>query len=99
MNRGCNIFHRAAADGIRALGLMLLVALAIGAGPARAQKFEVESFMLANGMQIVVLPNQRVPAVTQTVWYRVGAADDPRGKSGIAHFLEHLMFKGTKTVA
>ena len=85
-------------------GLMLLLALAIGAMPMRvmpaaAQKFEVESFTLANGMQIVVLPNHRVPAVTQTVWYRVGAADDPRGKSGIAHFLEHLMFKGTKTTA
>jgi len=43
----------------------------------------------------VVLPNHRVPAVTQMVWYKTGAADDPRGKSGIAHFLEHLMFKGT----
>ena len=50
-------------------------------------------------MQVVVLPNHRVPAVTQTVWYKIGAADDPRGKSGIAHFLEHLMFKGTKTTA
>jgi zinc protease len=81
------------------LGLFLLLALAIGARPAAAQKFDVESFTLANGMQIVVLPNHRVPAVTQTVWYRTGAADDPRGKSGIAHFLEHLMFKGTKTTA
>jgi zinc protease len=85
-------------------GLILLLALAIGAIPMRvmpaaAQKFDVESFTLANGMQIVVLPNHRVPAVTQTVWYRIGAADDPRGKSGIAHFLEHLMFKGTKTTA
>src|SRR5207302_6358786 len=40
--------------------------------------------------------NHRVPAVTQMLWYKVGAADDPRGKSGIAHFLEHLMFKGTE---
>src|SRR6185436_12625273 len=48
------------------------------------------------GLQVVVLPNHRVPAVTQMVWYKVGAADDPRGRSGIAHFLEHLMFKGTK---
>ena len=46
-------------------------------------------------MQVVVLPNHRVPAVTQMVWYKVGAADDPRGRSGLAHFLEHLMFKGT----
>ncbi|MGD9616905.1 MAG: M16 family metallopeptidase [Alphaproteobacteria bacterium] len=81
------------------LFLVLLFALAIGERPAAAQQFEVESFMLGNGMQVVVLPNRRVPAVTQTVWYRIGAADDPRGKSGLAHFLEHLMFKGTRTTA
>jgi zinc protease len=80
-------------------GLFLLLAFALGAMPAAAQRFHVESFTLANGMQVVVLPNHRVPAVTQTIWYRVGAADDPRGKSGLAHFLEHLMFKGTETTA
>jgi zinc protease len=64
--------------------------------PASAQRFGAESFTLANGLQVVVLPNHRTPAVTQMVWYKTGAADDPRGKSGIAHFLEHLMFKGTK---
>lgn len=79
-----------------AIGLALI--LAVGS-PAQAQRFGAESFTLANGMQVVVLPNHRVPAVTQMVWYKVGAADDPRGKSGIAHFLEHLMFKGTKTLA
>src|SRR5207302_8193257 len=46
--------------------------------------------------QVVVLPNHRTAAVTQMVWYKIGAADDPHGKSGQAHFLEHLMFKGTK---
>ena len=51
-----------------------------------AQRFGAESFTLANGLQVVVLPNHRVPAVTQMVWYKTGAADDPRGKSGIAHF-------------
>jgi zinc protease len=49
-------------------------------------------------MQVVVAPNRRIPAVVQMVWYKVGAADDPLGKSGIAHFLEHLMFKGTAAV-
>ena len=88
---------RSVASRRGALGLVLL--LAIGARPAAAQKFDVESFTLGNGMQVVVLPNHRVPAVTQAVWYRIGAADDPRGKSGLAHFLEHLMFKGTKTTA
>ncbi len=55
----------------------------------------VESSMLANGMQIVVIPDRRAPVVTHMVWYKVGSADEERGKSGIAHFLEHLMFKGT----
>src|SRR5215472_5685972 len=64
--------------------------------PAVAQNFGAETFVLDNGMQVVVVPNHRVPAVTQMVWYKVGAADDPRGKSGSAHFLEHLMFKGTR---
>jgi zinc protease len=66
------------------------------AASARAQRFAAETFALDNGMQVVVAPNHRVPAVTQMVWYKVGAADDPVGKSGLAHFLEHLMFKGTE---
>ena len=57
-----------------------------------------ESFMLENGMQVIVLPDHRAPVVTHMVWYRVGSADEPPGKSGIAHFLEHLMFKGTKKI-
>ncbi|MCW2246078.1 zinc protease [Azospirillum fermentarium] len=61
--------------------------------------FFPESFTLPNGMQVVVITNTRVPVVTHMVWYRVGAADEPRGTSGIAHFLEHLMFKGTKDLA
>ena len=71
------------------------VALALLAAPASAQRFGAESFTLGNGMQVVVVPNHRIPAVVQMVWYKLGAADDPLGKSGIAHFLEHLMFKGT----
>src|SRR5690606_18553851 len=53
----------------------------------------------ANGMQVVVIPDTRAPVVTHMVWYRVGAADEPRGQSGIAHFLEHLMFKSTEKIA
>ncbi|HEV2302723.1 MAG TPA: pitrilysin family protein [Stellaceae bacterium] len=64
--------------------------------PAAAERFPAEAFTLRIGMQVVVVPNHRSPAVTQMVWYKVGSADDPPGKSGIAHFLEHLMFKGTK---
>lgn len=59
------------------------------AGPA------IEKFKLGNGMQVVVIPDRRAPVATHMVWYRNGSADDPLCKSGIAHFLEHLMFKGT----
>jgi zinc protease len=74
-----------------------VLTLAAGICGAQAQQFPAETFTLGNGLQVVVLPNHRVPAITQMVWYKVGAADDPRGRSGLAHFLEHLMFKGTKT--
>ena len=57
---------------------------------------QVANFTLKNGLELVVIPDHRAPVVTHMVWYRNGAADDPPGKSGIAHFLEHLMFKGTK---
>ncbi len=61
------------------------------AGPAITQA------KLGNGLEIVVIEDHRAPVVTHMVWYRNGSADDPPGKSGIAHFLEHLMFKGTKS--
>ncbi len=64
---------------------------------ARAEKvFNAETFSLDNGLQIVVIPNHRAPVVTHMVWYKVGAADEVPKKSGAAHFLEHLMFKGSK---
>ncbi len=58
---------------------------------------DVTTFTLDNGMQVVVIPDRRAPVVTHMVWYKAGSADEPPGKSGIAHYLEHLMFKGTKT--
>lgn len=64
--------------------------------PAPAIGPNVSAFTLANGLEIVVIPDHRAPVVTHMVWYRVGGADEPKGKSGIAHFLEHLMFKGTE---
>ena len=63
---------------------------------AQASGPEVAHFKLQNGMEVVVIPDRRTPVVTHMVWYRVGAADEQPGKSGIAHFLEHLMFKGTE---
>jgi zinc protease len=53
------------------------------------------SFTLPNGLQVVVIPDHRTPVVTHMIWYKVGSADETPGKSGLAHFLEHLMFKGT----
>src|SRR6201996_7813445 len=53
------------------------------------------TFTLPNGLQVVVIEDHRTPVVTQMVWYKVGSADETPGKSGLAHFLEHLMFKGT----
>jgi len=58
----------------------------------------VSEFKLENGMQVVVIPDSRAPVVTHMVWYKVGAADEPKGASGIAHFLEHLMFKSTENI-
>nr|WP_286185373.1 pitrilysin family protein [Labrenzia sp. PO1] len=55
----------------------------------------LESFTLDNGLQVVVIPDRRAPVVTHMIWYKVGSADEPEGQSGVAHFLEHLMFKGT----
>jgi zinc protease len=53
------------------------------------------TFTLDNGLNVVVIPDHRTPVVTQMIWYKVGSADETPGKSGLAHFLEHLMFKGT----
>ncbi len=68
--------------------------------PAHAEELpRPDTFTLRNGLQVVVITDRRAPVVTHMVWYRVGAADEPRGHSGIAHFFEHLMFKGTRTIA
>ncbi|TYC62439.1 insulinase family protein [Rhodobacterales bacterium] len=57
----------------------------------------LESFTLDNGLGVVVIPDHRAPVVTHMIWYKAGSADEPEGQSGVAHFLEHLMFKGTST--
>ena len=64
-----------------------------------AAEANVTDFFLESGMQVVVIEDHRAPVVVQMVWYKVGAADETPGKSGIAHFLEHLMFKKTKNLA
>ena len=60
---------------------------AFGAGSPAAAAPEVSHFKLANGLEVVVVPDRRTPVVTHMIWYKVGAADEPAGKSGIAHFL------------
>lgn len=93
------VFRRRSGPRLRPLiaALTLLAAaLTLGAAPARAKVFSPETFTLKNGMQVVVVSNHRAPVVTHMVWYKVGSADESSGYSGIAHFLEHLMFKGTK---
>ena len=78
-----------------ALMLMTPVLATAHANPART----VSEFKLANGLVVVVVPDNRAPVVTHMVYYRVGSADEPPGVSGIAHFLEHLMFKSTEKMA
>lgn len=74
-----------------------LIGLALFSGPSLADT--VSTFKLDNGMDVVVIEDHRAPVVVHMVWYRIGAADESPGHSGIAHFLEHLMFQGTKEVA
>jgi zinc protease len=74
-----------------------IVAIAAG-GMAKAQDTKIFQFALQNGMQVLVVPDHRAPVVTHMLWYRVGAMDDPPGLSGLAHFFEHMMFRGTPTV-
>ena len=82
----------------RAFAALALLAAAAGATAAAAAE-KVTGFTLDNGMEVVVIEDHRAPLVVHMVWYRAGAADEPPGRSGIAHFLEHLMFKGTDDLA
>ncbi len=82
-----------------AAAVAMAVTLAAQTSPAAGQSIHdrVTGFTLDNGLEVVVVPDHRAPVVTHMVLYRIGSVDEPAGKSGIAHFLEHLMFKGTST--
>jgi zinc protease len=83
------------------LASLSLASLAVAVSIDRAEPAErpkAQQFKLDNGLTVVVIPDHRAPVVTQMIWYKVGAADEPPGSSGIAHFLEHLMFKGTDKI-
>ena len=84
--------HRFAKQIIR---LTAALALTTSAALAQSGGAKIAGFTLANGLELVVIPDHRAPVVTHMIWYKVGAADEAAGKSGLAHFLEHLMFKGT----
>ncbi|PIE16623.1 MAG: peptidase M16 [Rhodobacterales bacterium] len=81
---------------MRMIGLLAVALMAL-TRPVMAQ--QISNYMLENGMEVVVIEDHRAPVVVQMVWYRAGAADEPPGVSGIAHFLEHLLFKATDTLA
>ena len=78
--------------------LFMTMLLVDGANASNSGVFSPQEFTLDNGLRVIVVENHRVPAVSHFIWYKVGAMDEPRGKSGIAHFLEHLMFKATKDI-
>lgn len=77
--------------------LLCLACLFCLAAPAFAAPV-YETFTLKNGMEVVVVNNPRLPIVSHMLWFKIGAADDPPGKSGLAHYVEHMMFQGTPTV-
>ncbi len=81
------------------LRLIAAALISVSASLTAALASEPQQFTLDNGMQVVVIEDHRAPVVVHMVWYRVGAADDPAGHSGIAHYLEHLMFKATENMA
>ena len=84
--------------GVRALACLGVAVLVLADRPASSQaapQRRASEFSLTNGMQVVVIPDRRAPVITHVVWYRIGGADNIAGQSGLAHFLEHLMFKST----
>ena len=76
--------------------LLLVTVVAAGAVSANPNPFETT---LSNGLHVIVKEDHRAPTALQMVWYRTGSIDEKDGSSGLAHALEHLMFKGTKKVA
>ncbi len=77
---------------------IMLSCLWLSATSAQAFRNDVTSFKLANGLEVVAIPDHRAPVVTHMIWYKIGAADEAPGESGMAHFLEHLLFKGTDKI-
>jgi zinc protease len=87
--------HRFAVSLVAAIALAFVLSANGSFAQTTVTAAPPTSFALPNGLQVVVIPDHRTPVVTEMIWYKVGSADETPGKSGLAHFLEHLMFKGT----
>jgi zinc protease len=87
--------HRFAVNVIAAFALTFALSAPGALAQTTVTSDPPATFTLGNGLKVVVIPDHRTPVVTQMIWYKVGSADETPGKSGLAHFLEHLMFKGT----
>lgn len=92
--RGSGPFFFRRAEGL----IVLLLVLLFAPIPAAAGLFGAERFRLDNGLEVVVVENHRAPMVVHMLWFKVGAADEPPGLSGLAHLTEHLLFAGTPRV-
>ncbi len=77
---------------------IVLTCQIVSLGASQAQPPKVQEVLLENGLKVLLLENHKSPAVTLQVWYRVGSRNELDGKSGLSHFLEHMMFRGTPTV-
>ena len=84
---------------LRAVFVAFALSVTVLPAALRADRDAVTTFELDNGMQVVVVEDNRAPVVQHMVWYRAGSADEPVGSSGVAHILEHLLFKATDTLA
>ena len=78
--------------------MLAALALCCLQGPAAAESRVAQEFMLDNGMKIIVKEDHRAPTVAHMIWYKTGSMDEQNGTTGLAHALEHMMFKGTKTL-
>src|SRR5246127_1950808 len=82
----------------RFISRLLLCLLLVSVAPEISHATAVKEFVLENGLKVLLLKNQKSPAVTFQVWYRVGSRNEKDGKSGLSHFLKHMMFKGTPSI-
>jgi len=78
--------------------IALLALYLLFSGNAFATQSDTHEYRLKNGLRLIVREDHRAPTVVHMVWYRAGSMDEVNGKTGVAHVLEHMMFKGTKTV-